>query len=115
VPTRRSLLYESLPDSLEVLLTHGDSLTELAPGFHTSSVSSSSGICASIEHESRPLYGLQYHPEVDLTPQGSVILGNFLERVCRIPRTFTLASRKHTAIAEIQATVGADSKVSALS
>ena len=66
---RRSLLYDTLPDMIEVLLTHGDSLTDLAPGFHTTAVSASSGICASIEHESRPLFGVQYHPEVDLTPE----------------------------------------------
>jgi GMP synthase (glutamine-hydrolysing) len=111
VEPRRSALYDSLPDVLEVLLTHGDSLTELAPGFHTSAVSASSGICASIEHESRPLYGVQYHPEVDLTPQGSQILANFLDRVCRIPRTFTLESRKHAALREIRTTVGAEAKV----
>jgi GMP synthase (glutamine-hydrolysing) len=108
---RRSLLYDTLPDMIEVLLTHGDSLTDLAPGFHTTAVSASSGICASIEHESRPLYGVQYHPEVDLTPEGNVLFTNFLDRVCKIPRTFTLQSREETAIAEIRATVGADSKV----
>jgi len=108
---RRSPLYESLPSELEVLLTHGDSLTELAPGFHCTATSASSGICASIEHESRPLFGVQYHPEVDLTPQGSLILANFIDRVCRIPRSFTLASRQHAAIEEIRATVGKDNKV----
>lgn len=110
-PPRRSLLYDTLPDLIEVLLTHGDSLTDLAPGFHTTAVSASSGICASIEHESRPLYGVQFHPEVDLTPQGNVLFANFLDRVCKIPRTFTLQSREETAIAEIRATVGSDSKV----
>lgn len=48
---------------------------------------------------------------MDLTPQGSIILCNFLERVCGLARNFTLASRKHTAIEEIRATVGPDSKV----
>lgn len=108
---KRSILYDSLPDSIEVLLTHGDSLTKLAPGFHTTAISHSSGICASIEHESRPLYGLQYHPEVDLTPEGSTILTNFLTLAAKIPRTFTLASRKESAIAEIRGIVGDTSKV----
>ena len=108
---KRSILYDSLPDSVEVLLTHGDSLTKLAPGFHTTSISHSSGICASIEHESRPMYGLQFHPEVDLTPQGSIILTNFLSKAANIPRQFTLASRKEAAIAEIRATVGTEAKV----
>ena len=111
IAPRRSLLYDSLPTDVEVLLTHGDSLTTLAPGFRSTAVSASSGICASIEHETRPLYGVQFHPEVDLTPDGSVMLANFIDKVCHIPRAFTLASRKTAAIQEIQAAAGADSKV----
>ena len=34
-----------------------------------------------------PFYGLQFHPEVSHTPYGSLILGNFLDRICQNPRT----------------------------
>jgi GMP synthase (glutamine-hydrolysing) len=104
-----SLLYSELPQAIEVLLTHGDSLTELAPGFRVTATSSS-GLCASIEHESRALYGVQYHPEVDLTPEGNIILRNFLERICKIDRTYTLESRKSLAINEIRQTMGQETK-----
>lgn len=111
-PDVDSLLYAgfSRADGVDVLLTHGDSVTELAPGFVTSAVSPS-GICASIEHPGKKLYGVQYHPEVDLTPRGHEILKNFLDLVCRLPRTFTLHSRKQAAIDEIRDIVGAKSKV----
>jgi anthranilate synthase component 2 len=34
-----------------------------------------------IEHRSRPLYGVQFHPESIMTPHGKVILRNFLETI----------------------------------
>ena len=34
---------------------------------------------------SRPVYGLQFHPEVAHTPYGTLILGNFLDRICQQP------------------------------
>jgi GMP synthase (glutamine-hydrolysing) len=106
----KSKLYAGFEQDVEVLLTHGDSVTTLADGFVTSAVSPS-GICASIEHAEKKLYGVQYHPEVDLTPRGNQILQNFLEGICQLPRTFTLQSRKHAAIAEIRGIVGEKSKV----
>lgn len=106
----KSKLYASLPDQIEVLLTHGDSVTSLAPGFRLTSTSPA-GIVASLEDPVRRMYGVQYHPEVDLTPQGSLILQNFLDGVCALPRTFTLQSRQHAAIDEIRGIVGDKSKV----
>lgn len=105
-----SLLYTSLPESFEVLLTHGDSLSELASGFHVTAMSSN-GVVASIENTEKKLYGVQFHPEVDLTPQGNVILRNFLVNICGISPTFTLQSRKAAAISEIRALTGDKSKV----
>ena len=105
-----SLLYAGLPSEIEVLLTHGDSVIEPAPGFIATS-HSPHGIIASIEDPKRKYYGVQYHPEVDLTPEGQTIFLNFLEAVCRISRTFTLRSRQQSAIDEIRAAVGSTSQV----
>ena len=40
----------------------------------------------------RPIYGLQFHPEVTHTPYGTLILGNFLDRICGNPRTWTMGA-----------------------
>ncbi len=37
------------------------------------------GEVMAIEHKTYPVYGLQFHPESILTPQGEIILKNFLE------------------------------------
>ena len=47
---------------------------------------------AAVQHRSLPFYGLQFHPEVSHTPYGSLILGNFLDRICGNPRNWTMGA-----------------------
>ncbi len=39
-------------------------------------------IIAAICHRHRPIYGVQFHPEVDLTVHGNRMLATFLKRIC---------------------------------
>ena len=45
-------------------------------------VSMSNDIIAAVQHESMPIYGVQFHPEVNLTVHGKNMIGNFLFKVC---------------------------------
>ena len=105
-----SLLYTALPPSIDVLLTHGDSVAQVAKGF-TVTATTSAGLVCSIESAERRVYGVQFHPEVDLTTHGKDILLNFIVHVARIPRTFTLNDRLASITDEIRREVGADKKV----
>ena len=105
-----SPLYRNLPPTLDVLLTHGDSVGSVAPSF-TVSGTTSSGLICSIHNEARRLYGVQFHPEVDLTTHGKDILLNFIVNVAQIPRTFSLQSRLEAILKEVRAQVGTDKKV----
>ena len=69
-----------------VLLTHGDSITKVSDEFNV--ISMSSGIVAAIEHKSKSIYGVQFHPEVDLTTNGQQIFSNFID-ICGCKRDFT--------------------------
>jgi GMP synthase (glutamine-hydrolysing) len=100
-----SKLFQKLDSKLQVLLTHGDSISEVAPGFKCTA-KSSSGIVAAIESEKKNMYGVQFHPEVDLTTCGTDIFRNFLYEICKFKGTYTMKSRKDTAIQEIKDTVG---------
>ena len=76
------LLWESplragLQDEETFLLTHGDAVTQPAPWFAISALSSQN-LCAGIEDSTHKKYGVQFHPEVDLSPKGRVVLENFL-------------------------------------
>ena len=58
-------LFKGLGQTTEVLLTHGDSVDTLPSGFRV--VSTSGSLTAGIEDASKKLYGVQFHPEVDLS------------------------------------------------
>lgn len=52
-------------------------------------------------------YGVQFHPEVDLTERGQELLSNFLFRIARLSGSFTMQSREETAISYLRGAVGA--------
>ena len=66
------LLNDSIHESINVLMSHGDNVSGLPEGFSITS-STESGITSSIENVSRKFYGLQFHPEVVHTEQGNEI------------------------------------------
>ena len=59
-----------------------------------------------ISCEKQKIYGLQFHPEVDLTEHGRQMLKNFLYEVAKCKGTYTMASREAACIEYIRNTVG---------
>jgi len=76
-----------------VLLTHGDSIDRVANGFVVIGHSSEDMITA-ISNETLNIFGVQFHPEVDLTLEGKVILKNFVSDIAGLTPSFTLQSRE---------------------
>lgn len=101
---------EAVYGQIEVLLTHGDSADTIAPGFVVTA-RSANGLVAAIEHTEKKWYGVQFHPEVDLSPKGQVVILNFLTKVCQLKQNYTVNNRQELAIAEIRSIVGAENKV----
>ncbi len=58
--------------------------------------------CTAIANESKKLYGVQFHPEVDLTENGKIMMKNFLFEVCKLKADYTMKSREDECIAEIR-------------
>ena len=85
-----SPLFAELPFALQVWMSHGDRIEELPPGFKVIAQTDNSPFAA-MSHLGRRFYGLQFHPEVVHTPQGSQIIANFLYRVCNLAPTWTPA------------------------
>ena len=98
-------LFAGLAEREQMLMSHGDSVEELADGFRV--VAESEDAVGAIADEERRLYGVQFHPEVDLTEHGREILGNFLREICRLEGNYVLEDRVETAVAKIRETVGA--------
>ncbi|XP_021947772.1 GMP synthase [glutamine-hydrolyzing] [Folsomia candida] len=99
----RSRLFRGLDRKQSVLLTHGDSVSRVGDGLVP--IGSSGDIITAIANESLNIYGLQFHPEVDLTPGGRTMLKNFLCDIANIPPTYTIRSREAQCIEYIQDSV----------
>jgi GMP synthase (glutamine-hydrolysing) len=93
----------------QVWMSHGDKVTEFAPGFEIVATSDGAPF-AVIADEERRFYGTQFHPEVVHTPDGGKLLANFVRHVCGLAGDWTMAEFRKTKIEEIRAQVG-DGKV----
>ena len=92
----------------DVLLTHGDSISVVAKDFKV--IATSNNIIVGIANDSMKLYGVQFHPEVNLSTNGKLMLKNFLYNIANLKGTFTMRSRESECIDYIRKTVG-DHKV----
>lgn len=99
----------NLERSQDVLLTHGDSIDQICDNFRICATSSSN-IISGIYNEQARIYGVQFHPEVDLTVNGKKMLSNFLLEIAKVTPSYTLTNRKEECIRYIRETVG-NSKV----
>jgi GMP synthase (glutamine-hydrolysing) len=88
-----SPLLSGLPDPLPVWMSHGDHVSALPSGAQPLARSlGGSDTLAALGDVDRSIYGVQFHPEVQHTPQGRDLLSNFALRVCRCTPDWTPAS-----------------------
>ena len=106
-------LFKNLPNSLSVWMSHGDQITELPPDFKVIAKSQNAPIAAISDSKDR--YGIQFHPEVAHTPQGTDILRNFLFDIAECSGNWTASSFVEDTITEIRNTVGNQKVICALS
>jgi GMP synthase (glutamine-hydrolysing) len=98
----------------QVWMSHGDSITQLPEGFRVIG-STDSLEAAAIADENRHIYGLQFHPEVHHTVEGSRIIRNFLSDICGARGDWTTESVIDESIRTIRKTVGDEQVVLGIS
>ena len=69
----------------QVWMSHGDKVTEFAPGFRIVATTEGAPF-ALIADDERRYYGTQFHPEVVHTPDGGKMIANFVRHVCGLCR-----------------------------
>jgi GMP synthase (glutamine-hydrolysing) len=98
-------LFAGVASETTVWMSHGDQVFGVSADFLPLARTETCPIAA-VRHESLPVFGLQFHPEVTHTPQGSTILHNFLTIVCGCEGTWHLGDFARETIARVRAQVG---------
>ena len=94
----------------KVWMSHGDKIISLPSDFYTLCKTENSPY-AGFSHKSKPIYGLQFHPEVAHTQIGKEIFYNFVFEVCKCKPTWDAPFFVKTAVEKIQKQVGKNEKV----
>ena len=95
--------------SIDVWMSHGDHVSSLPDQFSLIASTPSAPIAAMV-HAVKPIYALQFHPEVTHTKEGNVVLENFLFRICNCQAQWKMGNLIEQRILDIKEKVG-DQKV----
>ena len=97
-----------------VWMSHGDHVSVVPPGFAVVARTSNAPVCA-IQDEQRLLYGVQFHPEVNHTPRGEVLIDTFVRKVCGCSGQWTPGQIIEDALFRIRQQVGDERVILGLS
>ncbi|MCB7514007.1 glutamine-hydrolyzing GMP synthase [bacterium 210917-SL.2.15] len=102
-------LFHNLPEHGVTWMSHGDYMEKVPNGF---SLVAHSDNCPNVAicDESRSFYGVQFHPEVNHTENGTKMLRNFLYEVCHAKGDWTMSDYLKTQIVALREKIG-DGKV----
>ncbi|MDF5690027.1 glutamine-hydrolyzing GMP synthase [Aquirufa aurantiipilula] len=112
--TQDSILWDEISSQSQVWMSHGDTIMEL-PAPYEIIGSTESVKVAAFAHASKPIFGIQFHPEVTHSTEGSIILRNFVVKVCDCTQDWTSDSFVETTVANLKEKLGQDKVVLGLS
>ena len=97
-----------------VWMSHGDHVEKVPAGFEVVAATGNAPVCA-IQDVGRRLYGVQFHPEVNHTPRGELLLDTFVRQICGCSGQWTPGQIIEDAVGRIRAQVGSDRVILGLS
>ncbi len=108
------LLFTDVTPGTQVWMSHGDTITGMPEGFEiTGSTNDVKAGAFKINGEST--WGIQFHPEVYHTTEGTTILKNFVAKICGCSMNWTPASFVTSTVAELRNKLGNDKVILGLS
>ncbi len=107
-------LFKDMEAGFQCWMSHGDSAIELPEDFTVTASTKNTAIAAIANHEKK-FYGLQLHPEVEHSVNGTEMIKNFLFDVCNCEENWNMKSFLDGAVAQIKDAVGDDKVIMGLS
>ena len=114
IDKKDSKIFEDVVSPTICWMSHFDYVAKLAPNFEISAHTKDCPVAA-FEDENKKLYGIQYHPEVLHTVEGTRMLGNFVRNVCKCECNWKMDAFVETEVAKIREKVGSGKVLCALS
>ncbi len=113
--TQDSPLFADIKNApFQVWMSHGDSVSQLPEGFRVIATSAGAPYAA-IADDARRIYGVQFHPEVVHTNNGTQILRNFTHHISGCTGDWTMSAFRAQAIEKVRAQVGSGRVICGLS
>ena len=109
-----SSLFQGFENTNAFLMSHTDFVSEIPNGFQTIA---STEHCpnAAIENKEKNLYGIQFHPEVNLSVNGTQVIKNFLFSICHCSGDWQISSFVEDSIKTLKEKIGNKKALCALS
>lgn len=107
-------LFKGLNEKQIALMSHTDYVAELPSGFKCTAKTKDCPT-ASMANDDKKLYAVQFHPEVEHTPNGKTMLHNFVYDVCGATGDYTMEGYIEEQIAKVKAQVGNETVILGLS
>lgn len=110
---KKNALLKGFKEHSQVWMSHGDTITRLPPNFRI--IASTNDVkAAAYQIIEENVWGVQFHPEVFHTEQGTLLLNNFLD-ICGCSRDWTPASFVESTVSELKNKLGNDKVILGLS
>lgn len=109
-----NLLFHGVRENSQVWMSHGDTITAIPDNFRVIASTDKVKIAA-YQAEGEKMWGVQFHPEVFHSEDGTRMLKNFVVEACGCHQTWSSASFVETTVAELKEQVGDDRVILGLS
>ncbi len=114
VVEREDALMQSLPSPTQVWMSHGDTITSIPESYKI--VASTEDVkVAAFRIEGESTWGIQFHPEVYHSTDGTQLLKNFVVGICGCAQSWTSDSFVESTVNELRQKLGNDKVVLGLS
>jgi GMP synthase (glutamine-hydrolysing) len=111
---KENALFKGIKANTQVWMSHGDTITAIPANFHSIAATDKVAIAA-YQIENEKVWGVQFHPEVFHTEEGTQLLRNFVVDICRCKQDWSPSSFIETTVAQLEEQLSNDKVVLGLS